>query len=77
LIPQDILADLDKMWISFVLLSAAYLTCSLNLNLLYIIIYKYFIVFTCSKGLLFKYTLISFVSFRFLLGINITFFSLH
>ena len=32
-IPQDILADLDKMWISFAHLSAAYVMCSLNLNL--------------------------------------------
>ena len=44
--------------------------CLLNLNLLPIITPKYFIAVTCSKGLLFKYTLISFVSFRFLLDIN-------
>jgi len=33
---------------------------------------RHFIVATCSKGLLSRYTLISFTSFRFLLYINIT-----
>jgi hypothetical protein len=36
------------------------------------IIPRYFIVVKCSKGLLIRYTLIYFTSFRFLLDINIT-----
>jgi len=46
--------------------------CSLNFNLFSISIPKYFIVVTCSKCLLCRYTLISFTYFRFLLNINIT-----
>ena len=67
-----IFADLDKVWISFVHLSAAELICSLNLNLLSKIMPKYFILVICSKVSLCRYILISFNSFRFLLYINIT-----
>src|SRR5215469_1156180 len=45
---------------------------SLNLNLLSITIPKYFIVVTCCRGLLFKYMLISLLSFLFLLDTIIT-----
>ena len=45
---------------------------SLNLNLLSMMIPKYFNVVTCCKGLLFKYMLISLFSFRFLLDITTT-----
>ena len=45
---------------------------SVNLNLLSIIIPKYFIVVTCCNGLLLNYMLTSLISFRFLLDITIT-----
>jgi hypothetical protein len=46
--------------------------CSLNLNLLSITVPKYFIVYICCRGLLFKYMLIFFFSFLILLNIILT-----
>ena len=49
--PQFNLAALDNAFINLVHLSVMYFMCSLNLNLLSIIIPKYFILSTCSRRL--------------------------
>ena len=71
LCPQLILADLHNAFISLVHLPVTYFICSLNLNLLSIIIPKYFILSTYSRWLLFMYISTAFLSLR-LLGIRIT-----
>ena len=50
-----------------------YIMCSLKFSLLSIIIPKYLMLLTCSRGLLFKYTDTSVLSFLFLLVTTITF----
>ena len=51
--PQHCFADFDRACINFVHLLAVCIMCSLKFNLLSIIIPKYLIFWTCSKGLLF------------------------
>ena len=65
--PHVSLADLERAYISVVHFVAAYVICSLNLNLLSKIIPKYFILFNCFNCLKFKNMLICFLSFLFLL----------
>ena len=60
-------APFDKLRISFAIFSAVYVMYSWNLNLWSRIIPKYFIWVTCSKGLLFKYTVMFLFSLRFIL----------
>jgi hypothetical protein len=58
-------------------LSVMYFICLLNLNLLSIIIPKYFILSTCSRWLLLRYVLIAFLSLRLLdISVNFYFWSL-
>jgi hypothetical protein len=68
--PHDILAGLVNCELVQYIYQSRNLWCLLRLNLLSIIIPKYFILFTCSKRLLFRNTLLSFPSFRVLLDIN-------
>jgi len=71
--PQFSFADFDRANIIFLHFSVACIICSLNVSLLSIIIPRYFMVLTCRRSLLFKYTSRSFLSFLFRRVISITF----
>ena len=71
--PQFSFADFDRANIIFLHFSVACVICSLNVSLLSIIIPRYFMVLTCRRSLLFKYTSRSFLSFLFRRVVSITF----
>ena len=77
--PQFNFADFDKANIIFVHFSDICVIYSLNVSLLSIIIPRYFMVLTCRRILLFRYTSRSFLSFLFrsVISINFDFWSLN